>query len=135
MRKVIYAILVGLALMTLAFWVLKLDNEHIYTARNDIYAYLSKIGLCLLFLAFAILVTISAYLSRKLRAATALLTGIAMLALAAGALTVVSPIVNVHSWTFTLLVVPLTMFLSGAWLFVVGAVRWTILRFRRPLPE
>jgi hypothetical protein len=110
--------------MVTGFRLLSLDADHIYTGRNDIYSYMPGVGLFLLFLAFAMFFTSSAILSRRLRPPSVLLTGLVVLALAVLTWKTLLPYLNVHYWTFTLVAIPVTMFLCGFLFFIVGAVRW-----------
>jgi hypothetical protein len=89
------------------------------------------LGLFLLFLAFVLFIGTAPYFSRKLSAIGAFLAGIAVIVAAVGSWRIVQPLVNVHYWTFSLLVVPLTCFLSGAWLSMVGGMRLIVPKLHR----
>jgi hypothetical protein len=132
LRKIWYAILTGLAFMFLAFWVLKLDYDRTFSIGSDSYRFLADLGMLLLFLVFLLFMGISTWLSRKLRATRSLLAGIVAVIVAVGGWSVAAPLADVHTWTMTLVVFPLTMFLSGSVLLIVGAIRWVIQRFCRP---
>ena len=125
MRKIILAPLCGLALMVLGFRALELESNHVYgwSSYDYLFKFLAGLGLFLLFLGFVLFIGTAAYFSRKLSAIGALLAGIAILIAAVGSWRIVQPLVNVHYWTFSLLVVPLTCFLSGAWLSLAGTKR------------
>jgi len=133
MRKFIYMPLASIGLSVVAFRLLKFDSDQM--SSGGIYSYIPGFALFLLFVAFALLFVLCVILSRKLRPLVALLAGTVILAV--GVITWMSllPSVNVHYWTFTLLIVPVILFLCGFLLFLVGVIRWTIRRFRRPLPE
>jgi hypothetical protein len=119
--------------MFFAFWLLKLDYDRMFSVGSDSYRLLADLGLILLFLDFILFIGISTWLSGKLRPTGALLAGIVALIVAVGGWSVVTPLANVHTWSGTLVAFPLTMFLSGSVLFVVGAIRWAMQRFHRPL--
>ena len=133
MRKFIYIPLASIGLSVVAFRLLKFDSDQM--SSGGIYSYIPGFALFLLFVAFALLFVLSAILSRKPRPPIALLAGIAVFAAAVITWMSLLPTVNVHYWTFTLLAVPVILFLCGFLLFLVGAIRWTSQRFRRPLPE
>jgi hypothetical protein len=131
MSKFIYIHLVSIALSVFAFRLLKFDADQ--SSSGGIYSYIPGFALFLLFVAFVLLFVLSAILSRKLRPPTALLVGIVILTSAVVTWLSLLPYVNVHYWTFTLLTVPAILFLCGFLLFLVGATRWTMRRFRGPL--
>lgn len=133
MRKTLLALVSGLALMVLGFRVLELEGTHIYGWSSYDYAFkfLAGLGLFLLFLAFVLFIGTAVYFSLKLPAIGAFLAGIAAFIAAVGSWRVVQPLVNVHYWTFSLLVVPLTCFLSGALLSIVGTMRLTVPKLHR----
>ena len=133
MRKFIYMPLASIGLSVVAFRLLKFDADQM--SSGGIYSYIPGFALFLLFVAFAFLFVLSAILSRRLRPPVALLAGTVMLAAAVVTWMSLLPSVNVHYWTFTLLIVPVILFLCGFLLFLVGVIRWTIRRFRQPLPE
>ena len=133
MRKFIYMPLASIGLSVVAFRLLKFDSDQM--SSGGIYSYIPGFSLFLLFVAFALLFVLSAILSRRLRPPVALLVGIVVLVAAVVTWTSLLPSVNVHYWTFTLLIVPVILFLCGFLLFLVGGIRWTMRRFRRPLPE
>ncbi|MGC1485801.1 MAG: hypothetical protein WA789_18560 [Candidatus Acidiferrum sp.] len=133
MRKFIYMPLASIALAVVAFRLLKFDSDQM--SRGGIYSYIPGFALFLLFVAFVLLFALSAILSRKLRPPVALLMGVVVLATAVVTWMSLLPLVNVHYWTFTLLIVPVIMFLCGFLLLLVGAIRSTARRFRRPFPE
>ena len=133
MRKSIYMPLASIGLLVVAFRLLKFDSDKM--SSGGMYSYIPDFALFLIFVAFALLFVLSAILSRKLRPPIALLAGIAVFAAAFVTWMNLLPSVNVHYWTFTLLAVPVILFLCGFLLFLVGAIRWTIRRFRRPFPE
>jgi len=132
-RKFIYMPLASIALSVVAFRLLKFDSDQVYS--GGIYSYIPGFALFLLFVAFALLFVLSAILSRKLRPPVILLVGCLILAAAVVTWMSLLPSVNVHYWTFALLIVPVIMFLCGFLLFLVGAIRWTMRRFQRSLPE
>ena len=125
MRRVLLALLCGLALMVLGFWALEVEANHIYgwSTYDYLFKFLAGLGLFLLFLAFVLFIWTAAYFSRKLSAIGAFLSGIAVIIASVGSWRIVQPLLNVHYWTFNLLLVPLTCFLSGAWLSVAGTKR------------
>ncbi len=73
----------------------------------------------------------AAYFSRRLSAIGAFLAGISLLIATVGSWSIVQPLVNVHYWTFSLLVVPLTCFLLGAVFSIVEVARLIVPRLRR----
>ena len=133
MQKILLALLCGLALMVLGFRALELESNHTYgwSSYDYLFKFLSGLGLFLLFLAFVLFIGTAAYFSRKLSAIGAFLAGIGVIVAAVGSWRIVQPLVNVHYWTFTLLVVPLTCLLSGAWLSMVGGMRLIVRKLHR----
>src|SRR5579859_1921222 len=121
--------LASIGLSVVAFRLLKFDSDQV--SSGGIYSYIPAFALFLLFIALLLLFALSAILSRRLRPPVALLVGIVVLAAAVFIWMSLLPSVNVHYWTFTLLVVPVILFLCGFMLFLVGAIRWTIRRFRQ----
>ncbi|HXJ44562.1 MAG TPA: hypothetical protein VNH18_35070 [Bryobacteraceae bacterium] len=129
MRKFIYMPLASIGLSVVAFRLLKFDSDQV--SSGGVYSYIPGFALFLLFIALLLLFALSAILSRRLRPPVALLVGIVVLAAAVFIWMSLLPSVNVHYWTFTLLVVPVILFLCGFMLFLVGTIRWTIRRFRQ----
>jgi hypothetical protein len=125
--------LTSIGLSVVAFRLLKFDSDRV--SSGGIYSYIPGFALFLIFAAFVLLFVLSAILSRRLRPPIAFLVGMAVLVAAVFTWMSLLPSVNVHYWTFTLLIVPVIMFLCGFLLFLVGAIRWTTRRFRRPLSE
>jgi predicted Kef-type K+ transport protein len=119
--------------MALGFRSLEWEGNHIYgwSSHDYWFQFLAALGVFLLFVGFVLLMGVSTYLSRKLSAIGTLLAGIAVLLGSAASWKIVDPLANVHAWTFSLLVVPLTCFLSGALLAVRGGVRLIAPRLRR----
>jgi len=132
-RKTLLSPLSGLALMVLGFRALELEGKHIYgwSPYDYLFKFLAGLGLFLLFLAFAFFMGTAAYFSRRLSPIGTFLAGIAVLIAAVGSWTIVQPLVNVHYWTFSLLVVPLTCFLSGAVFSIVGVARLIVPKLHR----
>jgi len=128
-RKFIYMPLASIGLSVVAFRLLKFDSDQV--SSGGVYSYIPGFALFLLFIALLLLFALSAILSRRLRPPVALLVGIVVLAAAVFIWMSLLPSVNVHYWTFTLLVVPVILFLCGFMLFLVGTIRWTIRRFRQ----
>jgi len=121
--------LASIGLSVVAFRLLKFDSDQV--SSGGVYSYIPGFALFLLFIALLLLFALSAILSRRLRPPVALLVGIVVLAAAVFIWMSLLPSVNVHYWTFTLLVVPVILFLCGFMLFLVGTIRWTIRRFRQ----
>ena len=122
MRKLIYIPLASIGFSVIAFRLLKFDSDQMSSGGIGIYSYIPGFALFLLFVAFALLFVLSAILSRRLRPPMALLLGIVVLAAAVVTWMSLLPSVNVHYWTFTLLIVPVILFLCGFLLFLVGAI-------------
>ena len=119
--------------MVLGFRALELEGKHIYgwSPYDYLFKFLAGLGLFLLFLAFSLFMGTAAYFSRRLSANGTLLAGIAVLIAAVGSWRIVQPLVNVHYWTFSLLVIPLTCFLSGAVFSIAGIVRLILPKLHR----
>ena len=133
MRKVWLILAFAIVFMLLGFWCSKLYVDHIYSGPDDPLRYLNYVSLSLLFLPCVIFVAVAGYLSRKLPVVRAVVTGVATLLAAAASGKVISPIANVHGWTFALLLIPVICLLCGSLLILVGAIRFLAQRFRRPL--
>jgi hypothetical protein len=126
MRKLFYTCLAGVGLIAIGLRLLMLGADHISTGSHDSYAYLSSVGAFLLFIALGLFFSISAIMSRKLRTPMVMLTGIVLLPMSVVVWKILLPSVNVHYWTFALLVIPLIMLLCGVLFLVVGSIRWAI---------
>jgi hypothetical protein len=109
--------------MVLAFLLLRVEGEHIYSGKDTVYRFVAGLGLFLLFLAFLVFTAASAFLSKKLSAVSATLLG--CLVLVASRLTwkIVISEAGMDNWTMMLIVPPFIGALSGSILALVGAIR------------
>src|SRR5262245_8552768 len=120
-----FAILTSIStcLLICGFFLLRLGEEHISSGHDELFKFAEGLGLFMLFAALIAMVIAYAQLSRKLVAWKALALGLATMTSTLVVMQTLTTIVNVHSWTFSLLVLPLILLLSGAVAVVVSLFR------------
>jgi hypothetical protein len=133
-RRAFLALVASVALTVLAFLLLRVEGEHIYSGKDPFYRFVAGLGLFFLFLAFLIFTIASAYLSKKLTAVNSLLLGCLVLVAARVTWKIVISEAGMDNWTMLLVVPPLIGALSGLILTLVGGTR-LLLGKTRPEPH
>jgi hypothetical protein len=123
MRRTIIPLLIAACLMMVGFALLRLDGEHLYTGHDGLYQFAAGLGLLMLFAALIIMLVAYGRLSLKLAAWKALVLGLATMGTSSAVMRVIRESVNVDSWTFSLLALPMTLLLSGGVAAVIGLFR------------
>ena len=116
----------SVALMVLAFLLLRVEGEHIYSGKDTVYHFVAGLGLFLLFLAFLLFTVASAYLSKKLSAVNAVLLGCLVLVVSRLTWKIVISEAGMDNWTMLLVVPPFIGALSGSILTLAGAIRFLL---------
>lgn len=120
--------------MALAFRLLQIEGEHIYSGSQEdtFYRFAAGLGLFLLFLAFLIFTVGSGYLSKRLSALNATLLGCIILVAARVIWKILIPKAGMDNWKMLLVVPPLIGALSGFILILGGAIRLLLKLGRNP---
>lgn len=132
MRKVWLTLIASLVAMALGFWCGKLYVRHISIGPGDHFRYLNYVSVTLLGLACMSFVAVSGYVSREFRPTAAVVAGSALLIATFVVGKILTDIVNVHDWTFDLLLIPIILFVCGCVLLPVGTARALLSKFRQP---
>lgn len=112
-----------IALLLAAFLILKLDADGFFSRHGIGGITLTYVAFSLLLACFVLFVVEASILSRKSAVSTGQPAGIVLVVSSLVTYFALIHIVNVHTWTFFLLLIPFTMLVCGAILYGAASSR------------